>query len=143
MRYCVNDHSGTQRDWVNLALIWISGNLWAWFVQKTEWKRDFEAPLGAQCMVRIIYPPHWYVSIFIFANLQLLKVTTLDYIWRSFTKFSKCLFLLKPSMQESNANFFEKWDPWCTYFVRYFEFSNSLIPEWLWIRLIWWFFFCF
>ena len=39
--YCVNDQSGIQRDWVNLAWTWISGNFWAWFVRKTCVKAGF------------------------------------------------------------------------------------------------------
>ena len=45
--YFVNDQSGIQRDWVNLAWTWISGNFWAWFVQNTCVKAGFRVPLGA------------------------------------------------------------------------------------------------
>ena len=34
LRYCVNDQSGIQRDWVNLAWTRISGNFRVWFVHK-------------------------------------------------------------------------------------------------------------
>ena len=46
LRYCVNDQSGIQRDWVNLGWKWISGNFWAWFVRKTCVKGGFQVPLG-------------------------------------------------------------------------------------------------
>ena len=46
LRYCVNDQSGIQRDWVDLAWAWISGILWAWFVRKSCLKAEFRVPLG-------------------------------------------------------------------------------------------------
>ena len=58
LRYCVIDQSSIQRDWVNLAWTWISGNFWAWFVRKTivkawwrfwtffkAWKRELDEKL--------------------------------------------------------------------------------------------------
>ena len=35
LRYSVNDKSGIQRYWGNLAWTWLSGNFWTWFVWKT------------------------------------------------------------------------------------------------------------
>ena len=46
LRYCVIYQSGIQRDWVNLAWAWISGNFGRDFCDKPAWKRDFELPFG-------------------------------------------------------------------------------------------------
>ena len=45
-RYCVKNQHGVQRDWINLAWKWISGNFLAWFVWKICVKAWFRAPLG-------------------------------------------------------------------------------------------------
>ena len=39
------DQFGIQRDLVNLAWTWISGNFLAWFCKKPAWKRDVKPPL--------------------------------------------------------------------------------------------------
>ena len=46
LRYCVNDQPSIQRNWVNLAWTWISGNFWEWFVKKTCVKAGSRALLG-------------------------------------------------------------------------------------------------
>ena len=53
-RYCVKNQHGVQRDWINLAWTWISGNFLAWFVWKTCVKAWFRAPLGGPLWTRSI-----------------------------------------------------------------------------------------
>ena len=53
---CVMRDRSIQRDWMNLAWTWISGNFWSWFVRKTWVKAGFRGPLGVfLCMLYKFY----------------------------------------------------------------------------------------
>ena len=78
LHYCVIDQSVIQRNWVNLAWSWISGNFWSCFVRKFFVKAGFRARLGTSWISLLV---HFHTKIL---NLWVLTVLLIQkWVWHS------------------------------------------------------------